>query len=645
MKKNLTILCLLFLPAFRATGQVAMNKDSLLRLLPSMRKDTSAVLTYINLGQQYETSMPDSAKYYYRKAGDLSKELGWDIGVIKYISNYTFVLNVQGKFDSSLLLNRQSLEIARRINNPEKLAVSLNNIGAVYQNTRQFDSALYYFLECTKVYQTRDHMDFQIVAENNLSALYNSLEQYSAALEHSRKAIALARDYDNDRILVDALVNMGSTRLGLHQPDTAILFLQEAIGLSRKLESTYQLEQALLNLGTAQLEVGDYDGILKSATESLRLSQEIGNQDGVNSSYNQLGVYYLYKGDHAKAREMAEKGLQGAKELNDAETMSVSLSLLSNIAIASGDFRGYRKYRELADSVNNAYLSDKMLSRIDDMKVKYETEKKEAALKLKQAELDRKSVWNYILIGSAVAMLLVILLSFRTYRIRQELQQQRIRELEQAQKLLSAEAVLKGEEQERSRLAKDLHDGLGGMLSGIKYSLQNMKGNQVMTPENQQAFERSLDMLDSSIREMRRVAHNLMPEALVKFGLVTALRDYCDDIRKGGALAVSFQPIGMEDTVIDTNLSLTIYRIVQELVNNSMKHAGASSVIVQLSRSAAGLDVTVEDDGRGFDPAALEHARGIGWMNIRSRVEYLKGKLDVQSGTGKGASVHIEIPF
>ena len=118
--------------------------------------------------------------------------------------------------------------------------------------------------------------------------------------------------------------------------------------------------------------------------------------------------------------------------------------------------------------------------------------------------------------------------------------------METEKKLTATEAVLKGEEQERTRLAKDLHDGLGGMMSGIKYSLQTMKKNLIMTPENQQAFERSMDMLDSSINEMRRVAHNMMPEALVKFGLDTALNDFCDDVNQSGALQVSYQSIGMD---------------------------------------------------------------------------------------------------
>ena len=164
-----------------------------------------------------------------------------------------------------------------------------------------------------------------------------------------------------------------------------------------------------------------------------------------------------------------------------------------------------------------------------------------------------------------------------------------------------------------------------------------------MTPDNQQAFERSMDMLDSSIKEMRRVAHNMMPEVLVRFGLDTALRDFCDEVNRSGALKVAYQSIGMEQVKVEQTTAIAIYRIAQELLNNTMKHAAASSAILQLSKTASGIDLTVEDDGKGFDTRILTGSKGIGWSNIQSRVDYLKGRLDVQSVPGKGTSVHIEI--
>lgn len=209
---------------------------------------------------------------------------------------------------------------------------------------------------------------------------------------------------------------------------------------------------------------------------------------------------------------------------------------------------------------------------------------------------------------------------------------------------MATEAVLKGEEKERTRLARDLHDGLGGMLSGIKYSFQNMKGNLILTQENAQDFERSMDMLDSSIREMRRVAHNLMPEALVKFGLDTALKDFFKEINRSGILKVRYQSIGLDTTSLDQTLSITVYRIIQELINNTIKHAGASEAVVQISLSDGQLSITAEDNGKGFDLAKVKGVKGIGWSNIQNRIDFLKGTFDIRSVPGHGCSVQIELP-
>jgi signal transduction histidine kinase len=287
------------------------------------------------------------------------------------------------------------------------------------------------------------------------------------------------------------------------------------------------------------------------------------------------------------------------------------------------------------------YLDSKKI--VTELEKKYETEKKDKQIKLQQAQLQNRRILNYVLIGAGITLLVISLLSYRNYKQKQKLQQQRISELEKEKHLTATEAVLKGEEQERTRLAKDLHDGLGGMLSGIKYSFQTMKGNLIMTPDNTQAFERSMDMLDSSIKEMRRVAHNMMPEALVKFGLDTALKDFCNDINQSGALQVNYQSIGMGDAAIEQTTAITIYRIVQELINNTMKHAAAKNAIVQLTKTGNQLSVTVEDDGKGFETGMLNQGRGMGWSNIQNRVEFLKGTIDVQSGKEKGTSVHIEL--
>ena len=311
----------------------------------------------------------------------------------------------------------------------------------------------------------------------------------------------------------------------------------------------------------------------------------------------------------------------------------------------------YSKTVTLSDSLFKTSTSEK----IAEAEARYQNEKKQKEIiqlqkdkEIQSLSIKQKSTLNYILVGSLAALLIVGFLSYRNIRHRQqlakqqdELQQQQIRELEKDKQLVAVDSLLKGQEEERSRLAKDLHDGLGGLLSGVKFSISNMKDNLVMTPDNMAVFERSLDMIDTSIKELRRVAHNMMPEMLTKFGLDEALKEYCNTINATKLITVKYQSHGMEAR-LDKSVEIIIYRIIQELLNNTMKHAAATETFVQVIREGNRLNVVVEDNGKGFDSNLDSNNIGAGLTNVRSRVDYLKGQLAIHAKQGKGTLVNIE---
>jgi two-component system, NarL family, sensor kinase len=215
-------------------------------------------------------------------------------------------------------------------------------------------------------------------------------------------------------------------------------------------------------------------------------------------------------------------------------------------------------------------------------------------------------------------------------------------QLRQQQQLTATESIIKGQEEERSRLARDLHDGPGGILSGIKLTLNNMTENVILSEQNALTFDRALGQLDTAISEMRRVAHSMMPETLIKFGLTDALNDFCDGISQSGKLKVRFLALGMASTKLPQTTEVTLYRIVQELLNNTLKHANATEALVQLSKNDNLLSLSVEDNGRGFDTNNILTSKGIGMKNIENRVAFLNGTMDIKSEINKGTSVFIE---
>lgn len=212
---------------------------------------------------------------------------------------------------------------------------------------------------------------------------------------------------------------------------------------------------------------------------------------------------------------------------------------------------------------------------------------------------------------------------------------------ENEKQLLALNSILKGQEAERTRMAKDLHDGLGGMLSGIKLNLSSMKGNMIIHENDAQLFSKSIAQLDNAITEMRRIAHNMMPEALLKFGLAEAIQDYCDGINESNVVKMKFTQLGVQKPT-DKSAEVVLYRIIQELSNNAIKHANAKNIFIQIDNHEKGITLTVEDDGIGYNTATI--AKGTGLQNVQSRVDYLKGSIFVESELSKGTFITVEIP-
>lgn len=650
MRKISPITLLLSLFAF-TTGAQVNERDSLLKQLAVAKEDTAKVMLLCNIGATYENSDPESSRTYYKQAGELSRKLKYDWGEYRQLTLYGNMFSIQGKLDSGLIYQQEALKVAERMKDSLSIGTSLFNIGIKYRESSNYEKAIEYCLRGRKIIDQLGNIGLELQMNDALQLLYYYRTEYSKAIGFGEKAVAQAKTLKQKELLAQCLINLSLSYYEIDKLDRSMALLKEALVIGEALKDIRIQAAIQQNLAGLALKQRDYVITRKHAEASLRLHTRLGDAVGQTTAMRSIGICNLQEGKLTGAKEYALKALELSRANNYRTEKAFAYQLLSAIRYAE---KNYREGIDMSDSVTaelKKMVNEVISQQSAELEKKYETQKKEGRIKQLEAEqtvqqlkLRQKNTINYILIGGAATLLIIIFLSWRNYRQKQALHQKRIDELETEKQLAATEAVLKGEEQERTRLAKDLHDGLGGMLSGIKYSFNTMKGNLIMTPENQYAFERGLDMLDSSINEMRRVAHNLMPEALVKFGLDTALKDFCNDINQSGSLKVRYQSAGIAEVPVESNTAITIYRIVQELVNNILKHAGATTVLVQVEKNDTLITITVEDDGKGFDTATLKQAKGIGWDNIYSRVAWLKGKIDIQSGPQKGTSVLIELP-
>jgi two-component system, NarL family, sensor kinase len=654
--KSCTILCTLLL-FFSIVKSQNYNKDSLQNVINSIRKtppDTTQIRQLREVGYRIREKDSALSKDFLEEA--LSRS--FSINDKDAISNSSRMLGIWyssfGNNDKALELYRISLSSATSNNNLYLIAGANFNIGNIKYWKGEYDSCVDYYLKAAsffenpKIYNDKN-LNQKIVDKklsdlySNISQVFNSLKNLYKADEYIDKAIAIAEKYKSAPSIAYYMQQKADNYSENGNIPKSLSIRLEYLPLLEKgiIDKTF-LQGAYQSISKEYFELGKIDSSKIFAQKSLDTAEELKIEDGIANANWQLGRIAMKQKQFILAETYLNKCSNYFLESGDPVEKREYYGVMRQLLFVEGKYKEAYLYFEKFANFNDSILNNERAKQFSDREAKYQSEKKDNQIKLQQSSIKQKKTLNYLLTGGALALLIISLLSYRNYRHKQKLQQQRIGELETEKQLMATEAVLKGEEQERTRLAKDLHDGLGGMLSGIKYSFNNMKDNLIMTPENNQAFERSMDMLDNSIKEMRRVAHNMMPEALIRYGLDKTLQDYITEINKSGMVNAVYQSMGMENKQLDNTTSITIYRIVQELLNNVLKHAGARQVLVQLLAEGDKLVVNVEDDGKGFDTNIIKQVDGIGWKNIKSRIDFLRGKLDVQSASGKGTNVNME---
>ena len=646
---------IVFLSLFACVFTTAQSQqhliDSIAKELKGSMPDTNRAVSMMRLAIDYELVDTAKSRQAYLDAIRFakSKKLKYNLGRI--YQNMAYLYSNAARYEEAIaildtaILNYQESDHPRA---PKMLANTYNDMGSKYKEINDTETAVEYYLKGIALLEQAASPSDLVTPYCNLANTFGEIGEPKQQNEYAYKALAAAKKTGLGQkifmacfTLANAYVHTQQNNLVMAKKyiDTAgIYFDEKGLINSPEIQVSYYLIRAQV---FRQLE--QFDSAEFYFKKCYSVSEKYSYGYGKAESQLQLGGVSIQQKKYADAEKYLQGGIRLADSIGYYNMLDEGYRYMADVYAATGRYKEayefHQKYKDVSDSVTSLDAR----KYITDLEKKYETSKKDKQLLLQETQLQKRKNLIYLLIAAAAALLLFSFLAYRNFQQKKKLQQQRISELEALQQLTATEAILKGEEQERTRLAKDLHDGLGGMLSGIKFSFQTMKGNMVMTPDNQQAFERSMDMIDSSIKEMRRVAHNMMPEALVRFGLNTALKDFCNDINQSGALLVNYQSIGLENEVVEQTTAVNIYRIVQELINNTLKHAAAKSAIVQVSKKGDSFSITVEDDGKGFDPQILKGTKGIGWTNIQSRVEYLKGHWDVDSAAGKGTSVHVEL--
>jgi signal transduction histidine kinase len=595
----------------------------------------------------------DSTLYFFERTGRVAEKFRYLDVRLRQMARYADGLNGQGRHEQALAVNWQAVELARQQGLREQLADAYNNLAATYEKKGDYETCLGYYLRALPIYESLGATPGLLTLYRNLCALYGfTLGQYDTSLRYGDKALALARQLGDAYGVATVQVNRGVALRRTKRYGAALAGYREAYAIARQLDNVPLQEVVLLKMINVRVDRQQYDQVIAVAEKVLPLTAATRNPSNRAMALRGLAVAYLHRKEFARAQAYARQALDLCRRYDLKEIREHIALLASDVALALGNTADYDRLRREAASVYDHALNEEVRQNLRELETKYEADRKETRIRQLQQEtqrqglrLHRKNAWNYVLAATTLSLLAVGFLFYRNARNgqiifhqREKIHAQRIRELEQAQQLLAANAMLQGQEAERGRLAKDLHDGLGGMLSGIKLSLSQVQSNALLPAPYAAGFALALQQLDATIGELRRVAHSMMPQGLVRYGLAPALRDFCGSFEGSAPFRLTLQTFGLENRLAPDE-ELILYRIVQELLNNVVKHAAATEVLVQLIRTADVVTLAVEDNGAGFD--ATRSRPGMGLGNIRSRADHLGATLDIHSTPGVGTSVTV----
>ncbi len=485
----------------------------------------------------------------------------------------------------------------------------------------------------------------------NLGTSYYELKDFKNARYYLNESLKVNEKYNNLRFLSIANNNLGSIAFDENNLDEAMRYYTLSQEQSSKVNNVFGLAQAKNNIGNVYEKRKEYDLALDYYTDAKDLFIKIPNIDGFIAAYKNVGLIFERRKNYIQALKIYDSCLILAR---DSKLLKREEELLYNkhkTYELMGDFANAYRIQTEHIAIKDSIFNLEKDGQLKELEFKYQKEKDQARILAlenenlsKNLDLRKRTNQRNGYMYSGLGLVLIISFTFIFYRQKaikdKIIAQQRIIQLEEEKKLLAARSIVDGQEEERKRIAKDLHDGLGVLLSTAKMQFSSIKDK---SPENKPLIEKATKLLEQATGDVRRISHNMMPGLLTKFGFYEAVEDLFDQINDAEGPKAEIQIEG-ETTRFPENIEIMLYRIVQEMVNNTLKHADAHKVSLTIKVLQDQLNIQFSDDGKGFDVPEKMDSKTIGLTSILSRVKFLNGTVNVESKPGEGCTYFIQIP-
>jgi two-component system NarL family sensor kinase len=631
--------------------------EALEQQLKQSKEDTSKVKLLIDLGNAYAYTDLDKSISYLKQGYSLSNKLHYPFGIARnaYLLGVSYVDASQyATADSFIHIAEQEFE---KLGSIRDLAKVQNAWGSITFKQGNYWAAGSHFSKSAEMFDQIKDTAFSLQAYQNLIAILGRTRNYEKAVAQSKKILAIVELRKDSSGIAYALQGLITDLTYLKRFDEAFSYLKRALDLANSLGVPTIAAEIYSAVGGYYSARNNHANALNYFQTALDKAEKIGDPFQVANHHNSIGQCYYLVGNYAKAREHLLQGMELAKQYNNRGGIQNLALSLSSLYDSTRDYRKAYTYLLEHAMMKDSVLNSEIRNYTSNLEAQYESNKKEnEILRLQQVETEKNyqiNRRNATIIASAgliLALLVLFYLARRNFRNKQKLVQERsalleerLKTMEKEKQISSLQSMVNGQETERTRVARDLHDGVGGLFSTVKMYYSSLHHE---TPEvkNNSLYQKTGDLINNAAEELRKVAHNMMPEVLMKMGLTDALKDLCNNISAGKNLQVRLEAYGM-DKRLDGPTEIMLFRIVQELTNNIIKHATATEAVIQINQEDDRLSLVVEDNGKGFDVAQAEAKQSMGMATVRSRVLYLHGELSIDSQSDIGTTVTIEVPL
>lgn len=615
---------------------------------PYTDADTALVIDRYTRGFHSAYSKSDSAFIYTRQSIAVARGIPYPHGEAMAVNILGIVFDITGQYDSSLHCYREAIGLANEHGLRKIEAQAYNNIGLIHWNNSSLDSAIDYYFRSAEIYKTLNAPRGMGNSYNNVGLIYYDQRLFDRSLEFFREALVLYKQLNEPTLIGSALNNIGMSLTEVDQQDSAVWYYEQAILNREEVKDWYGLSKTLTNLGMLYRDLGRHDEVEPTLLEAIRHKHEVDDKYGLSSTHLNLAIYYHEDlKDYAKALASNTTALEIA-EANDFTRILDELyrhraSVLMALDKPTLAYEFLMKATQLADSLGQAENTEKRL----ELETRYATAQKQHKIELLTKNREILDLANAKQRNQNIALIVLIVLlllggSFLYLWLRNR-QRHALQEEQIKQQELGLQAVIQTQEVERKRIARELHDGVGQLLSGLKLTWGQLKDQIDQLPvEEQQVYTSSTELLDEAVSEVRSISHQMMPRALSHAGLVPAVEALLEKSIGHSGINYNFESYGLTDRYTE-QVEVGVYRILQEVVGNVLKHAKANFFSVQLFRAKNQLVLVVEDNGIGMKKAP--EGSGLGLTNIRTRAHSIDGVVNFSSGPEGGTLFTLRAPL